>query len=101
METWNKSKLESQHEPSNIFLRMQPSSPVVSSRPISELPNSNYFNDSTAKLPTEFRRKYEQWQKMKNAPQSGLPPDRGKPSNYYSAQSRVRYWLYCWYKDGH
>ena len=45
--------------------------PIVSSRPISELPNSNYFNDSTAKLPTEFRRKYEQWQKMK----SPQPPD--------------------------
>ena len=81
METWNKSKLESQNEPSNIFLRMQPSSPIVSSRPISELPNSNYFNDSTAKLPTEFRRKYEQWQKMKSPqPASGLPidPSRGK-----------------------
>ena len=87
METWNKNKLESQHEHSNIFLRMQPSSPVVSSRPISELPNSNYLNESTAKLPTEFRRKYEQWQKMKS-PQSGLPPDpsRGKLSNSYNAK---------------
>ena len=79
MEIWTKTRIENQQDPSNILLRMQPSSPVLSARPMSEV---SHLNDPscTAKLPTEFKRKYEQWQKMKNAPNTGSPlePSRGK-----------------------
>jgi hypothetical protein len=77
METWSKNRVETQNEPSNILLRMQPSSPILSARPLSDVPNARYLNDPscTAKLPTEFKRKYEQWQKMKNTPTSALVSD--------------------------
>ena len=78
MEVWGKNR--SENEPSNILLRMQPSSPILSSRPISEVCNTKYFNDPscTAKLPSEFKRKYEQWQKMKNTPNTGLISDSSR-----------------------
>ena len=82
MEVWGKNRSENPIEPSNILLRMQPGSPTLSNRPISEIPSTKYLNDPscTAKLPTEFKRKYEQWQKMKSTPTSGLTsdPSRGK-----------------------
>ena len=63
-----------------MLLRMQPSSPILSARPISDVCNTKYFNDPscTAKLPSEFKRKYEQWQKMKNTSNAGLISDSSR-----------------------
>ena len=83
METWSKNRLDTQNESSNILLRMQPNSPILSARPLSDVPNTKYLNDPscTAKLPTEFKRKYEQWQKMKNTPTSALVSDQSRGKN--------------------
>ena len=74
MDVWSKNRSDNINESTNILLRMQPGSPSLPNRPMSEVPNTTYLNDpaSTAKLPTEFKRKYEQWQKMKSTPTSGL-----------------------------
>ena len=85
MDVWNKNRAENTLESSNILLRMQTGSPTMLNRPMSEVPNTTYLNDPacTAKLPTEFKRKYEEWQKMKSTPTSGLTtdPSRGELEN--------------------
>ena len=82
MDVWSKNRADNTIEPSNLLVRMQAGSPTSHNRPISEGHNTGYLNDpaSAAKLPTEFKRKYEEWQKMKSTPTSGLTsdPSRGK-----------------------